>query len=196
AFVVGLRQARGHARLYGYAAAVYRGTAVALIRHRDAVDAVLHRAEAGVAQLVFLGLGFLQADDVGVLLREPVEKPLVRGGADAVGVEADDAHAVDHGRRRASLAKSAAARSAAPALVCVPAAAPIRSRPAPIHVPARCRSGFSRDREPCVRGWPGQRSEALLQAIGPRRPDAADRMPEIEGRESARERGSGGSATP
>src|SRR5690606_7085116 len=48
----------------------------------------------------------------------------------------------------------------------------------------------------CVRGWPGQRSEALLQAVGPRRPDAADRMPEIEGRESARERGSGGSATP
>src|SRR5690606_36555313 len=123
--VVERRPAQRRAHLVGFAAAVDRDPAVALLRHRVAVDAVLYRAEAGVAQLVFLGLGFLQADDVGVLLREPVEKPLVRGGADAVGVEADEAHAVDHGRRRASLAKSAAARSAAPALVCVPAAAPI-----------------------------------------------------------------------
>src|SRR5690606_9594120 len=39
-----------------------------------------------------LGLGLLHAEDVGVLGAEPVEEALARGGADAVGVETDDAH--------------------------------------------------------------------------------------------------------
>ena len=49
------------------------------------------RQELGAGDLVFLRLGFLEAQDVGALLREPVEEPLARRGADAVGVEADDA---------------------------------------------------------------------------------------------------------
>src|SRR5690606_30058262 len=95
ALVVERRPAQCGAHLVGLAPAVDRHPAVALLRHRVAVMAVAQRAEAGIGQLAFLGLGFLQADDVGLLALQPVEEPLVRRGADAVGVEADDAHAVD-----------------------------------------------------------------------------------------------------
>src|SRR3546814_12611660 len=43
-------------------------------------------------QLVLLGLGFLHAQQVGVLGGEPVEETLACRGTHAVGVEADDAH--------------------------------------------------------------------------------------------------------
>ena len=39
-----------------------------------------------------LGLEFLHAQDVGVLLGEPFQQAFVVGGADAVEVEGDDAH--------------------------------------------------------------------------------------------------------
>ena len=45
-------------------------------------------------ELVLLGLGLLDAEDVGVLLQEPVEEALPGRRADAVGIEADDAHGV------------------------------------------------------------------------------------------------------
>jgi hypothetical protein len=38
-----------------------------------------------------LRLDFLDAKEVGVLLRQPVEQALAGGGADAVGIERDDA---------------------------------------------------------------------------------------------------------
>ena len=49
--------------------------------------------ELRTGELVFLRLGFLNAQDVGVLRAEPVEEALVGGRAQAVGVETDDAHA-------------------------------------------------------------------------------------------------------
>ena len=42
------------------------------------------------AELVLLGFCFLDADDVGVLPRQPVEKTLAGRRTDAVGVETDD----------------------------------------------------------------------------------------------------------
>src|SRR3546814_1974338 len=58
---------------------------------------VTGRQEVGVqpvraGQLVLLGLGFLHAQQVGVLGGEPVEETLACRGTHAVGVEADDAH--------------------------------------------------------------------------------------------------------
>jgi hypothetical protein len=45
-----------------------------------------------IGQLLGLGLGFLHAEHVDVLGAEPVEEALAGGGAEAVGVEAADAH--------------------------------------------------------------------------------------------------------
>jgi hypothetical protein len=50
------------------------------------------RTVTRIAELVFLRLGLLQADDVGVLARQPLEEAPARGGANAVRVERDDAH--------------------------------------------------------------------------------------------------------
>ena len=44
------------------------------------------RPENGICQLVLLGLGLLQADNVRLLARQPVEKSLSGGGANAIGV--------------------------------------------------------------------------------------------------------------
>src|SRR5690606_38697473 len=93
ALVVERCPAERSAYLVGFAPAVDRHAAVALLRDRVAVHAVAERAEAGIGELVFLGLVFLQADDVGLLAFQPAEKSLVGSGTDAVGVEADDAHA-------------------------------------------------------------------------------------------------------
>jgi hypothetical protein len=41
-------------------------------------------------ELVGLGLGLLQADDVGVLFFKPIAEALLPGGADAVDVPADE----------------------------------------------------------------------------------------------------------
>src|SRR5690606_681461 len=114
ALVVERRPAQRRAHLVRLTTAVDRHAAVALFGDRVAVMAVAERAEAGVGQLVLLRLGFLQADDVGLLAFQPAEETLGRSGADAVGVEADDAHAGTCGKRRASLAEitlSAACRS-------------------------------------------------------------------------------------
>jgi len=48
--------------------------------------------ERRIGQLILLRLGFLQANDVGLLFPQPGEEILVGRGADAVGVETDDAH--------------------------------------------------------------------------------------------------------
>ncbi len=47
------------------------------------------RPKAIVSQLVFLGLRFLNTNDIGVLLIQPVEKAFAGGGANAVGVQGD-----------------------------------------------------------------------------------------------------------
>ncbi len=47
------------------------------------------RPKAIVSQLVFLGLGFLNTNDIGVLFNQPVEKTFAGGGANAVGVQGD-----------------------------------------------------------------------------------------------------------
>src|SRR3546814_3880337 len=65
---------------------------------------VTGRQEGGVqpvraGQLVLLGLGFLHAQQVGVLGGEPVEETLACRGTHAVGVEADDAHWWELGMR-------------------------------------------------------------------------------------------------
>src|SRR5688572_24028792 len=87
----------------GFAAAVDGHAAVALLRARVLEPgAVAVRAEGAVVQLVLLRLGFLQAQDVGVLAGEPVEEALGGGRTQAVGVEADDAH-----RERGSLGECA-----------------------------------------------------------------------------------------
>ena len=58
-------------------------------------------------ELRFLRLGLLQADHVRVLLLQPVQKTLVGGGADAIGVECQDAHEDERlGRGAESLAGS------------------------------------------------------------------------------------------
>src|ERR1700761_8811688 len=68
--------------------------AVALLAARIAVEAMMSIGpEHRVAELVFLCLGFLQADHIGLLLAQPFEHALGAGRTDAVGVEADDAHA-------------------------------------------------------------------------------------------------------
>src|SRR5690606_39675386 len=91
--VVEVRPAQHRAHLVRLAPGVDRHAAVALLGGGVAVEAVVAvRAEAGIGQLVFLRLGLLQADHVGVLLAQPVEETLAGGRADAVGVEADDAH--------------------------------------------------------------------------------------------------------
>jgi hypothetical protein len=49
-------------------------------------------AKTRINELIFLRLGFLEAHHVRVLPAQPIEKPLIGGGTDAIGVEADDAH--------------------------------------------------------------------------------------------------------
>ena len=94
AFVVERGPAQRGDDLVRLALAVDRHTAVALLGDGVAVEAVMAiRTEHRVGQLVFLGLGFLDAQDVGVLGTEPVQEALGRGGTDAIGVETDDAHA-------------------------------------------------------------------------------------------------------
>src|SRR5690606_1431294 len=86
--------AQAGAQFIGLAAAVDRHAAVALLGGRVAEgDVVAGGPERLARELVLLGLGFLDAQDVGVLFGEPVEKSLVGRRTDAVGVEADDAHA-------------------------------------------------------------------------------------------------------
>jgi hypothetical protein len=41
---------------------------------------------------VFLGLGFLDTDNVGILFRHPVEKALAGRGTDAIGIETNNSH--------------------------------------------------------------------------------------------------------
>jgi len=101
AFLVERRPAQRGDDLVGLTLAVDRNPAVALLGAGIAVEAMVAiRAEHRIGQLGLLGLGFLQAQDIGVLCAEPVEEALAGGRTDAVGVEADDAHAVDSGWQR------------------------------------------------------------------------------------------------
>ncbi|KAG1405811.1 hypothetical protein G6F59_012483 [Rhizopus arrhizus] len=96
AFVVERGPAQRGDDLVRLALAVDRHAALALLGDGVAVEAVVAvRAEHRVGQLVFLGLGLLDAQDVGVLGPEPIEEALGCGGTDAIGVETDDAHAGD-----------------------------------------------------------------------------------------------------
>src|SRR5690606_29791200 len=102
ALLVEVRPAQRGDHRIRFAPRIDRHAAVALLGRRVAVEAVVAvRAEGRVGQLVLLGLGLLHADHVGLLLPQPVEEPLAGGRADAVGVEADDAHGVaGRGRRK------------------------------------------------------------------------------------------------
>ena len=75
-------------------ARVDRDAAVSLALCVVVVDVVARREKLPVVQLVVLGLGLLDADDVGVLPVHPVEEALAGGGTNAVGVQRDDAHGV------------------------------------------------------------------------------------------------------
>src|SRR5262249_16870423 len=85
--------AERRAHLVRLAPRIDRDAAVALLRDRVTIVAMVAvRTERRIGQLVLLRFGFLQADDVGALLPQPVEEPLAGGRANAVGIEADDAH--------------------------------------------------------------------------------------------------------
>ena len=82
------------AHLVRLAPGVDRHPAVALLGRRIPVETVVPvGAEARVGELVFLRLGLLHADHVGGLPVQPVEETLAGRRTDAIGVEADDAHA-------------------------------------------------------------------------------------------------------
>jgi hypothetical protein len=44
--------------------------------------------------IVTLCLGFLQADDIGRICRQPLQKSFFDGGSDAIDVVADQSHSV------------------------------------------------------------------------------------------------------
>ena len=77
--------------LFGLVTRVDGDTAVAFLHGIFVVAVIARGREDVIAELVDLRLGFLDADDVRVLPVHPVEKPLPGRGADAVGVEADNA---------------------------------------------------------------------------------------------------------
>ncbi len=52
-----------------------------------------------IGQLVEVSLRFLQADEVGLLFREPAEEPLARRGTDPTAVHGNDAHWANHSVR-------------------------------------------------------------------------------------------------
>src|SRR5690606_18797007 len=86
--------------LVGLAPGVDGHSAIALLGGRVAEErpvAVYHELRRG--ELVLLGLGLLHAQDVGILLAEPVEKALAGSRTYAVGVEADDAHVLPVSRK-------------------------------------------------------------------------------------------------
>jgi hypothetical protein len=71
---------------------VDRDAAVAFALGVEVIAVVAGRMEDRVGELVPLRPGLLDAHHVGLPARQPVEEPLARRGANAVGVERDDAH--------------------------------------------------------------------------------------------------------
>ncbi len=65
--------------------------AVALLFGLEVIAGVAFGPELRVLQLLILPLDLLQADHIGILSRKPGEKALLRGRADAVDVQRDDA---------------------------------------------------------------------------------------------------------
>ena len=74
--------------------AVDGDTAIALFLGIVVVAVIAPGAEDFVGELVFLGLGFLNAYHVGFLFFEPVKKTLAGGGTNAVGVNGYDSHEI------------------------------------------------------------------------------------------------------
>ena len=72
---------------------VDRDAAVAGPLRIEVAAVVAGRPEAFVAELMFLRLRLLQADDVRALRGQPLEQALAGRGADTVAVECEDAHA-------------------------------------------------------------------------------------------------------
>src|SRR5690606_35555560 len=90
------------------AAAIDRHAAVALLGGGVAKPgAIARRQEFRPDQLVFLGLGLLHAEHVGLLLGEPIEEALAGCRAQAVGVEADDAHGLSRRGTKESTKRTA-----------------------------------------------------------------------------------------
>src|SRR5690606_11732290 len=92
-FLVERLPAQRGADLVRLAPGVDGHAAVALLRGGVAEPGLVAGGqELRPRELVLLGLGFLDAEDVGVLRGEPVEESLAGRRAQAVGVEAGDAH--------------------------------------------------------------------------------------------------------
>src|SRR5262249_51811424 len=93
ALVVERRPADRRSDVVRFAARMDRHAAVAFLRVRVAIETVVPVGAKGrIAELAFLRFGFLQANDIGLLLAQPVEEPFACSRADAVGVERDNAH--------------------------------------------------------------------------------------------------------
>lgn len=65
------------------------GSAVTLLDGVLVVAVITHRPETLVSKLVFLGLGLLDADDIGILLCHPLKKALSGRRTNAVGIQTD-----------------------------------------------------------------------------------------------------------
>ena len=90
-FIVEFGRAQRVVHGIGRVAAVHRNPGVALLLraakgHMPALGAKVF------IQVARLRLGLLHADHVGTGIRQPFKKPLARGRANTVGVDADDAH--------------------------------------------------------------------------------------------------------
>jgi hypothetical protein len=89
---VELRRAEAPHDALGRTPRVQRDAAVTLLLRLQVMAVVAGRAKHRVGDLVLVGAGFLQAHDIRVLACQPFEEALAGRGADAVGVETDDAH--------------------------------------------------------------------------------------------------------
>jgi hypothetical protein len=67
---------------------------------------VTDRRENGIGELIFLGLGFLDAHNVGALFLEPVKEALSSCGTYAVGITGNDAGHAASGYKAAQCSQS------------------------------------------------------------------------------------------
>ena len=84
--------ALGH--FFRFYLAIDRHTAVALFFGIMVLAEISYRAKLRVSELVFLGLGLLYADHVGVDFFQPVKKTFLGGSTDTVGVGRDNTHLI------------------------------------------------------------------------------------------------------
>ena len=72
------------------------GSAVALLDGILVIAVITGRPETLVSKLMFLGLGLLDADDIGILLCHPLKKALSGRRTNAVGIQTDYAKQMNY----------------------------------------------------------------------------------------------------